>query len=701
MNVSYESPAFDSAKGLEMHLRCLLELSTPSTEEYPPSFDFPNTYWSSTEKTTFFASVARNSRWRPDLISEDLGNQKTIGDVCSYINLLEQALTHTPHTDRNVASHPAAHEVSMDWIAIEEELAGQLNANELELHGYTMKVKRDEEIKAVKRSLREDDGEFGDKGGMSWRKRFQVRKQEIAHSWKREDFLVSLDRKYLRCMDAIIRTQEDAEVQGRPEYCWDNNGNPEMRLGYGEQPGTHIAQGASTSIHHADNMSSLRPRTPPGDYSQIDRMFLALDIPTQSAKNAVSTSTKGLPTEEILANLSPVSRRRLQKRLWMRRKRAMQSGLSASEASTDVKLKRGRKPKCQNEEYEATLADQFSQVNGTASIPSQALGEATTAHGQGEELVNSSTDRLAVQKRRPYGWATLQSLGIDAMALRAEGLDIFHLEKVARLASLFQDVHALSSDCPNEQQQPEISYNLMRLLRVCVVHFITRVIAHVVVHKNKQNRQKRHSKIAYQPDSPEEIRPETVHEALAFLEETGSSKVTFQRLSRIVRTAAAQRHQTDDEDENESDEESPESTSREAFNTSFGPHVPFIIENSADNAAFYWDSNRYIRKGKETAETLLDDINELALRKELKADAFLDETDRQADNQYECGLWAEVGVEVDLASQNQVINEEKQSPQQQGDPSHMAEKKAAQSLIYRKRGGAVKSRLYIDSDEDM
>jgi hypothetical protein len=147
-------PTFDTEKGLQIHLGYLLELTTPSAEKYPTSFDSSNAYWTSNDKATFFASVARHSRWRPDLISEDLGGEKSTADVCSYINLLEQASAHNP-TERGVESQPAAHEVSMEWIAIEEELAGQISANEMKWHSSTLKMKRDDELKVVSRSLRE------------------------------------------------------------------------------------------------------------------------------------------------------------------------------------------------------------------------------------------------------------------------------------------------------------------------------------------------------------------------------------------------------------------------------------------------------------------------------------------------------------------------------------------------------------------
>jgi hypothetical protein len=67
--------------------------------------------------------------------------------------------------------------------------------------------------------------------------------------------------------------------------------------------------------------------------------------------------------------------------------------------------------------------------------------------------------------------------------------------------SLFHDVHTLSSASANQQNQPEVSYNLIRSLHARLVHFITRLVVRVLILKDKEKRQKRRIKALF----PEEV----------------------------------------------------------------------------------------------------------------------------------------------------------------------------------------------------
>ena len=70
------NPSFDAKAAETIHLKHLVAHASS-----PPPVVPPNTYWSSVEKAKFFVSVARHSRWRPDMIAEDIGDGKSVADA--------------------------------------------------------------------------------------------------------------------------------------------------------------------------------------------------------------------------------------------------------------------------------------------------------------------------------------------------------------------------------------------------------------------------------------------------------------------------------------------------------------------------------------------------------------------------------------------------------------------------------------------
>ncbi|KAJ9091203.1 hypothetical protein QFC19_009199 [Naganishia cerealis] len=96
--------------------------------------------WTSAEKLKFFGSIARRSRWQPDLIAQDIGS-KTQADVVEYIEVLERErrilkVFSKPRKKRLQHSGwisglaPAAREIKESRLKWEEGLAEQLAAKE-------------------------------------------------------------------------------------------------------------------------------------------------------------------------------------------------------------------------------------------------------------------------------------------------------------------------------------------------------------------------------------------------------------------------------------------------------------------------------------------------------------------------------------------------------------------------------------------
>ncbi|PWN18328.1 hypothetical protein BCV69DRAFT_285296 [Microstroma glucosiphilum] len=93
--------------------------------------------WTEAEQSAFFPSLARHSRLRPDLISDDLDGTKTAAQVSHYISLLEAATQRLVRSDhyrqsgpRRIRALPSAKEVPAHWTALEAEAARQLDADD-------------------------------------------------------------------------------------------------------------------------------------------------------------------------------------------------------------------------------------------------------------------------------------------------------------------------------------------------------------------------------------------------------------------------------------------------------------------------------------------------------------------------------------------------------------------------------------------
>ncbi|WWC64225.1 uncharacterized protein I303_106833 [Kwoniella dejecticola CBS 10117] len=113
---------------------------------YPTIVPPSNALWTPEEKTAFFASLRRHSRYRPDLISLEVGT-KTEDEVECYLDLLEYGAEITGQVDHNRRHEsadpknkirydglrswrrglaPSAREVSDSWIEKEEYLAERI-----------------------------------------------------------------------------------------------------------------------------------------------------------------------------------------------------------------------------------------------------------------------------------------------------------------------------------------------------------------------------------------------------------------------------------------------------------------------------------------------------------------------------------------------------------------------------------------------
>jgi len=334
-------------------------------EPLPPSLIPPTGYWSTHEKNAFFHALCVHSRLRPDLIADSV-KTKSITDVCNYIDLMDESLRNTEGARLERKEIPAAMELVPDWLAFEEQQAVAILAEE---PGWDLKVlqqDRDAGLTARKKLVR----------GHKMKAGMETEQRDL---WTKEDSLQSLDRRDMVALGMILRAAE--------------------------APPDDESRSGSRSRQSTDPREISPPLLPtPGlDESLIDPALLALRPPLIRTRSPSPTSNTSIPPD-----LSPVSRRRFQKRLYMRRKRAKVAG---REAELKVaRLKPGRRAK---------------KVRGAS------INEDVVMSGADEDEFRHDqvSGKTAVYK----SLAKFTDVGIDANLLGELGLDLFHLGGLSKL----------------------------------------------------------------------------------------------------------------------------------------------------------------------------------------------------------------------------------------------------------------------------
>jgi len=311
-----------------------------------PSIGIPTVYWTSFEKNLFFRALARHSRLRPDLIAAHI-KTKSVADVCAYIHLLHAASMDNPISGAR-KDVEIAFEVSDSWVEYEEQAATSLAMAELMWDIEQRRISRQAQV-AKKRDDFETPEMFD-----NWR-------AEAEAQWSREESLQCLDTLQLDVLESILRTGDPALTS--------NNANDTQESRKVDYQVSTASQGASSdpcsavasAIGDVPTDPLLSPiGSPLSNVSTInveritskprgDRLQLASNVPVQSADQTLAGQSTA-PRDALTPNsplpqvapevLSPTSRRRLQKRLYMRRKRAEQSGAEMNH--TVNKLRPGR-----------------------------------------------------------------------------------------------------------------------------------------------------------------------------------------------------------------------------------------------------------------------------------------------------------------------------------------------------------------------
>ena len=120
---------------LKFYLDYSKEISEKIQDEFSDSFVPPCSYWTAWEKEIFFDALKRHSRLRPELIQDEIGDTKTVWEICSYINLLDSACLSAESPSTSYATTSSAVEMTENWIGFEERQAAALIGYEEHLLG--------------------------------------------------------------------------------------------------------------------------------------------------------------------------------------------------------------------------------------------------------------------------------------------------------------------------------------------------------------------------------------------------------------------------------------------------------------------------------------------------------------------------------------------------------------------------------------
>ena len=397
-----------------------------------PTFLPPNAVWTPREKDTFFHALSVYSRFRPDLISHEI-KTKSVTDVCSYLSVLQLAASQQETTvsySQWRQNLPIAVEVSPEWVAMEEEAACDVIAREQDWQRELVTEQRRAELRSLRKHYKTEPHDLGPS-----QRKAQL-KQEIASTNLRDrqqDFCGSLGSLELTAIGAILREAIGSSGSSRinqpppslhpsvPQDSPEPATAPEVQTAPSSATkGTHNTSDADAGVYLIRNI--LTPFRTVADMRNPQN-------PTRRRPNSndVPSSLDQEDPTALLAGLSPASRRRYQKRLYMRRKRASTSGVSVVDDSLEC-LKPGRKMAKRSPPPEDELPRDLE-------LPAPVVHDVDNK--EGAMLVSKANWSGTTQKRYPRvkraAIDQLRDLDLNADGLKGLGLDIVNPEGIAKM----------------------------------------------------------------------------------------------------------------------------------------------------------------------------------------------------------------------------------------------------------------------------
>jgi hypothetical protein len=334
--------------------------------------------WSSTEQNIFFHGLRVHSRLRPDLIAEEIGT-KNVVDVCAYIDAL-----HIAAGKAGDALSRRELDITMcvtdEWVGQEEAWAAALASGEsLQVAQLGSKVKSTiSQLGVEARSNVPLDLD-------------EAKTQSPVYALDKDNVLRNLGGDELKALDRIIHVEE---------------------------AGAQQIAGAATDHFPVYQRSVNIYQSPPSVKHSIN---------AGSFSSTAGQSSRFRPSEtypEIPWTLSPQSRKRIQKRLHMRRKRAQERG---EEPSMDLAR---HPPGKKRTGIEGTGEQQHLHVND-AQLPIASPNRTLPL----EPPPNTQSPGPSIPRRNPRCKLDkhFAALGITTDVLRANGFELFRLGALGNL----------------------------------------------------------------------------------------------------------------------------------------------------------------------------------------------------------------------------------------------------------------------------
>ncbi|KAJ3854049.1 hypothetical protein EV368DRAFT_37626 [Lentinula lateritia] len=330
---------------------------------------------------------------------------------------------------------------------------------------------------------------------------------------------------------------------------------------------------------------------------------------------------------ELVAEYSPVERRRLKKRLHMRRKRAEIAG---TDIVTDAqRLQRGRKRKA---------------VGSPPYTPSQLNSESEERSEYEDRHQKRQRKRGLTREQKVL--ETFIDLGIDAAVCHNQGLDLFHLHPLGRLLTLCRDT---SQDTITASA---ISVHTIRLLGVILSDYVTRVVHRAIVLEEQEILFKGGRKVWRHEN--DDIYPETIKKAVTMLGYPTTKAQAFEHLcgedacSDDGDNSADQEGNDQVDGDNSADQDGndqPESEEGvEESDDSVGNDSPLSLLASSPLFSHFELNPPLIRFPTSTSvnsESLIPlETDEELLNEELAEEEILDQRDQASEIMHQDELWA-------------------------------------------------------------
>ena len=429
LNPKYLSHLLDNINATQDHLTG--NDNTPLS----PSFLSPGAIWTPQEKNAFFHALSVHSRFRPDLISHEI-KTKSVSDVCNYLYVLQLAASQQEDTvlDSQWRQNlQIAMEVSSEWVVMEEETALDIIGREKDWQREFVTEKRRAKLKLLKSTLKTE------LHGIEPSRRKAKLQQEIANTDLRdrqEDFCGSLGSLELAAIGPILREAIHSPGQGvgletAQMFPFSATGGGSNILD--ANAATTLTSSISATFSVASMQSSPNPARP-----QLNSK--GKSSPQSSSERSHSCSPQQ-DSKAVLAGLSPASRRRYQKRLYMRRKRASVSGVTAIDESLE-RLKPGRKGVKRSPSPEDKMRRALELSTPEDRVVEDS-GDTISAH----EADGSSVSQKGYPRAKQMVIDKLRGLDLSADEVRRLGLGVLNPEGVAKM--LKYDAYHLISSTPS------------------------------------------------------------------------------------------------------------------------------------------------------------------------------------------------------------------------------------------------------------